>query len=257
MLALQNEIECVQGRDCLTGLDTLQFDGDRADLLVGGSHIALGLLETGVQIGNVGFVNANTSSLILDLMAQAVDGRDVLITLKLSGVKGRTQAVGVTLQIVVLVGPLLDISDGIALPSVGPLKLVLETTLLVEELSTFVLEDADTLVGMRKLLGPGVEMASKVCVPALDIAELPRKVTEVAAKSLDVTESVVTLGVGIMNLSVLGLEFGETSVVMKLEARERRLQSGVVLASAVLVNLSDTLLQVDGKLSTASANNFR
>lgn len=198
-------------------------------------------------------MDANTGSLVLDLVAQAVDGGNVLITLQLSGVEGRTQAVGVTLEGVVLVGPLLDVPDGIAVPSVGTLKLVLKTTLLVKELSTLVLVDADTLVGVRKLLSPGVEVAAEVCVPALYIAELPRKVTEVAAKSLDVTESVVTLGVGVMNLSVLGLEFGETSVVVELEARERRLQSGVVLAGAVLIPLSDTLLQVDGRMSAASS----
>lgn len=96
------------------------------------------------------------------------------------------------------------------------------------------LEDADTLVGVGDLLGPGIEKTGEVAVPALVVSKLSCHVAEVAAESLDITESVVTFGVGVVDLSVLRLEFSETSVVVKLQARELRLQGGVVLAHTVL-----------------------
>lgn len=179
-------------------------------------------------------VDSNTCDLVLDLVTQAVESGDVLITLQLSGVKHRAEVVGVTLEGVVLVSPLLKIPDCIAVPAVGTLELVFKTALLVEELCTLVLEDADTLVGVGDLLGPCVKGSGEVAVPALVISELSGQVTEVAAESLDITESIVTLGVGVMDLSVLRLELSETSVVVKLQARKLGLQSGVILACAVL-----------------------
>ena len=218
----------------LTCLGGLQLDGDVADLLVGSGGVTLALLQTGVQVCDVSLVDANTSVLVLDLNAQAVESGNVLITLQLSGVKRRAKVVGVTLESVVLVGPLLEVPDGITVPGIGTLELVFETALLVKELGTLVLEDADALVGVSDLLGPGIKKGGEVTVPALVVSKLSGHVAEVAAESLDIAEGVVTLGVGIVDLSVLRLELSETSVMVKLQARKLRLQGSVVLAYAVL-----------------------
>jgi hypothetical protein len=135
-------------------------------------------------------------------------------------VKCGTQVVSVTLESIVLVGPLLEIPDSIAVSGVGTLELVFEATLLVEELGTLVLEYADALVGVGDLLGPGIEKASEVGVPTLVISELSGHIAEVATKPLDVAESIVTLSVGVVDLSVLCFEFGEASVVVELQARK-------------------------------------
>jgi hypothetical protein len=218
----------------LTCLGGLQLDGDVADLLVGSSGVALALLQTRVQVCNVSLVNANASVLVLDLNAQAVESGNVLITLQLSGVKRRAEVVSVTLKSVVLVSPLFEVPDSIAVSGVGTLELVFKTSLLVEEFGTLVLKDADALVGVSDFLVPGIKKAGEVSVSALVVSELPGHVAEVATESLDVAESIVTLGVSVVDLGVLRLELGETGVMVKLQARELRLQRGVVFAYTVL-----------------------
>jgi hypothetical protein len=222
-----------QGR-LLTSLGGLELNGDVANLLVGSGGVTLALLQTRVQVCDVSLVDTDTSVLVLDLNAQAVESSDMLVTLQLSGVEHRAKVVGVTLESVVLVGPLLEVPDGITVSGVGALELVFETALLVKELCTLVLEDADALVGVGDLLVSGIEKAGEVGVPALVVSKLSGNIAEVAAESLDIAESVVTLGVGIVDLSVLRLELSETSVVVKLEARKLRLQGGVVLTNTVL-----------------------
>jgi hypothetical protein len=222
-----------QGR-LLTSLGGLELNGDVANLLVGSGGVTLALLQTRVQVCNVSLVDTNASVLVLDFNAQAVESGNVLITLQLGGVKSRTEVVSVTLESVVLVSPRLEVPDGIAVSGVGTLELVLKTALLVEELCTLMLKDADALVGVSDLLGPGIEEAGEVGVPALVVSKLSGHVAEVAAESLDIAESVVALGVSVVDLSVLRLELGETSVVVKLQARKLRLQGGVVLAYTVL-----------------------
>ena len=179
-------------------------------------------------------VNTDASVLVLDLVAQTVDSGDMLITLKFSGVKHRANVVGVALESVVLVSPLLEVSDSIAVPGVGTLELVLKATLLVQELRTLVLEDADALVGVGDLLGLRIESIGKVTVPTLVVAKISGHVAEVATEPFDVAESIVTLSVGIMDLSVLRFELGETSIVVKLQARKLGLERGVVFAYTVL-----------------------
>jgi hypothetical protein len=218
----------------LTGLGGLQLDGDVADLLIGSGGVTLALLQTRVQVCNVSLVDVNASVLVLDLIAQAVESGNVLITLQLSGVKSRAEVVSVTLESVVLVSPRLKVPDSIAVSGVGALELVLEAALLVKELCALVLKDANALVGVGDLLVPSIEKAGKVVVSALVVSKFSGHVAEVGAESLDIAESVVTLGVGVVNLSVLCLELGETSVVVKLQARKLRLQRGVVLAYTVL-----------------------
>jgi hypothetical protein len=205
-----------------------------ANLLIGSSGVTLALLQTRVQVRNVSLVDTDTSVLVLDLNAQAVESGSVLITLQLSGVEHRAKVVGVTLESVVLVGPLLEVPDRIAVSGIGTLELVFEAALLVGELGALVLEDADALVGVGNLLVPGIEEGGEVAVPALVVSKLSGNIAEVAAESLDIAESVVTLGVGVVNQSVLRLELSETSVVVKLQTRKLRLQGGVVLANTVL-----------------------
>lgn len=142
--------------------ESLNLDSDVAELLRGSRDLSLGLLETQANVGVVGLYVAQAGSLVLDLIAQALNRGGVIITLNLNRAKKIPSLVGLTLDGIEPFGKILQLSCCLGMPVVGTLEFVLQTVLLVQELGALVLKRAVAVGQSGVLLTRSFQLSGEV-----------------------------------------------------------------------------------------------